>query len=88
MYEEDPALCTKKLFSDRSPDIDNESYDEDDQEEWSNDDISDPEAMDEDGRLRARKTNRTEARGVATARGRVNVSQRKRGACWVVMAIY
>lgn len=57
---------------DRSPDIDNESYDEDDQEEWSNDDISDPEAMDEDGRLRARKSNRTEARGVATARGRVN----------------
>lgn len=88
MYEEDPALCTKKLFSDRSPDIDNESYDEDDQEEWSNDDISDPEAMDEDGRLRARKSNRTEARGVATARGRVNVSRRKCGACWVVMAIY
>lgn len=57
---------------DRSPDIDNESYDEDDQEEWSNDDISDPEPMDEDGRLRARKSNRTEARGVATARGRVN----------------
>lgn len=81
-------MYTEKLFSDRSPDIDNESYDEDDQEEWSNDDISDPEAMDEDGRLRARKSNRTEARGVATARGRVNVSLRKRGACWVVMAIY
>ncbi|XP_065942705.1 phosphofurin acidic cluster sorting protein 2 isoform X3 [Magallana gigas] len=64
----------KNILSDvdRSPDIDNESYDEDDQEEWSNDDISDPEAMDEDGRLRARKSNRTEARGVATARGRVN----------------
>lgn len=74
-------MYTKKLFSDRSPDIDNESYDEDDQEEWSNDDISDPEPMDEDGRLRARKSNRTEARGVATARGRVNVSQRKCGAC-------
>ncbi|XP_061167958.1 phosphofurin acidic cluster sorting protein 1-like isoform X5 [Saccostrea echinata] len=57
---------------DRSPDIDNESYDEDDQEEWSNDDISDPEALDEDGRLRARKSNRTQARGVATARGRVS----------------
>lgn len=74
-------MYTKRLFSDRSPDIDNESYDEDDQEEWSNDDISDPEPMDEDGRLRARKSNRTEARGVATARGRVNVSQRKCGAC-------
>ncbi|XP_062619751.1 phosphofurin acidic cluster sorting protein 1-like isoform X4 [Saccostrea cucullata] len=57
---------------DRSPDIDNESYDEDDQEEWSNDDISDPEALDEDGRLRARKSNRAQARGVATARGRVS----------------
>ncbi|XP_048731807.1 phosphofurin acidic cluster sorting protein 2-like isoform X2 [Ostrea edulis] len=57
---------------DRSPDIDNESYDEDDQEEWSNDDISDPEALDEDGRLRARKSNRAQGRGVASARGRVN----------------
>nr|XP_022331233.1 phosphofurin acidic cluster sorting protein 1-like isoform X4 [Crassostrea virginica] len=57
---------------DRSPDIDNESYDEDDQEEWSNDDISDPEALDEDGRLRTRKSNRAQARGVTTARGRVS----------------
>lgn len=44
--------------------------------------------MDEDGRLRVRKSNRIEARGVVIVRGRVNVSLRKRGVCWVVMVIY